>query len=59
MSYAVTGMRQMISGGVDGRFWTAVAVLGSILVVSMLISAWGVRRNRQYSMVQLFPPIQV
>lgn len=59
MSYAVTGMRQMISGGIDGRFWTAVAVLGGIFVVSLAISAWGARRNRQYSMVQLFPPIQV
>ncbi|MFC0315624.1 YhgE/Pip family protein [Gordonia phosphorivorans] len=59
MSYAVTGMRQMISGGVDSRFWVAVAVLAGLLVVSLVISAWGARRNRQYTMVQLFPPIQV
>lgn len=59
MSYAVTGMRQMISGGVDSRFWVAVAVLAGLLVVSVAISAWGARRNRQYTMVQLFPPIQI
>lgn len=59
MSYAVNGMRQMVSGGVDARFWTAVAVLGGILIVALGVSAWGARRNRQYSMVQLFPPIEV
>ncbi|NLG45656.1 YhgE/Pip domain-containing protein [Gordonia sp. (in: high G+C Gram-positive bacteria)] len=59
MSYAVTGLRQLISGGVDSRLWVAVGVLAAIAVVSLAISAWAARRNRQYTMVQLFPPIQV
>ncbi len=59
MSYAVTGMRQVIAGGVDHRLWIAVAVLVGLFVVSIAVSAWGARRNRQYTMVQLFPPIEV
>ena len=59
MSYAVTGMRQVISGGIDARFWTAVAVLAGIFVVSIAISTWAARRNRQYTMEQLFPPIEI
>lgn len=59
MSYAVTGLRQVISGGIDDRMWTSVAVLGGLLVGSLLISSWGARRNRQYTMEQLYPPIEV
>ncbi|MFM9378890.1 YhgE/Pip family protein [Gordonia sp. VNK21] len=59
MAYAVTGMRQMISGGVDSRFWISVGVLAGILAVSLLVSSLAARRNRQYTMEQLFPPIQV
>ena len=59
MTYAVNGMRQMIAGGVDGRLTTAIIVLVCVLAGSMAISALAARRNRQYTMVQLFPPIQV
>ncbi|WP_026918148.1 YhgE/Pip domain-containing protein [Gordonia shandongensis] len=59
MSYAVTGLRQLISGGVDSRLWVAVAVLVGVAAVSMAISSWAARRNRQYTMEQLFPPIEV
>ncbi|GAA4671871.1 YhgE/Pip domain-containing protein [Gordonia humi] len=59
MSYAVTGLRQLISGGVDHRLWTSVIVLAGVLVVSVAISSWAARRNRQMSMDQLYPPIEV
>lgn len=59
MSYAVTGLRQLISGGVDHRLWTSVLVLGCVLAVSMLISSWAARRNRQMTLDQLYPPIEV
>ncbi|MGB6245298.1 YhgE/Pip family protein [Gordonia sp. (in: high G+C Gram-positive bacteria)] len=59
MSYAVTGLRQLISGGVDNRLWISVAVLAGVAVVCLAISSWAARRNRQYTMEQLFPPIQV
>jgi putative membrane protein len=59
MTYSVNGLRQLISGGVDYRLGIAVAVLFSVLAASMAVSAWGVRRNRQYTMEQLHPPIEV
>ncbi|WP_132992535.1 YhgE/Pip domain-containing protein [Gordonia zhaorongruii] len=59
MSYAVTGLRQVIAGGVDSRFWTSVIVLGCVMLGAMAVSAWAARRNRQLTMEQLYPPIQV
>jgi putative membrane protein len=59
MTYAVNGLRQLTVGGIDGRLWTAVFVLGGILVVSIAASSWAARRNRQYTMERLFPPIEV
>lgn len=59
MTYSVNGLRQLIAGGVDYRLGVAVAVLSGVLLVSLAISAWGVRRNRQYTMEQLHPPIEV
>ncbi|MGB3884660.1 YhgE/Pip family protein [Gordonia sp. (in: high G+C Gram-positive bacteria)] len=59
MSYSVTGLRQLVSGGVDERLWVAVAVLAAIAAASIAISSWAARRNRQYRMDQLFPPIEV
>ncbi|GEE01732.1 membrane protein [Gordonia spumicola] len=59
MGYAVTGMRQLISGGVDHRLGISVAVLAGVMVGALAISSWAARRNRQYTMEQLYPPIQV
>ncbi|MCF8607662.1 YhgE/Pip domain-containing protein [Gordonia sp. HY442] len=59
MSYAVTGLRQLISGGVDDRMWTSVAVLAGVIVVAVAVSSWAARRNRQLTMDQLYPPIEV
>ena len=59
MTYAVNGLRQLTVGGIDGRLWTAVVVLGGVLVASVAASSWAARRNRQYSMERLHPPIEV
>lgn len=59
MTYAVNGLRQLTVGGIDGRLWTAVLVLIGILVASMAASSWAARRDRQYTMERLFPPIEV
>ena len=59
MGYAVTGLRQVVSGGMDHRLWVSVAVLAGVTVVSLAISSWAARRNRQYTMSQLYPPIEV
>lgn len=59
MTYAVNGLRQLTVGGVDERLWVAVAVLSGILVVALAASSWAARRNRQYTMERLKPPIEV
>lgn len=59
MTYAVNGLRQVIVGGVDSRLWIAIAVLTGLLAVSLAGSAWAARRNRQYTMDRLRPPIEV
>jgi putative membrane protein len=59
MTYAVNGLRQTISGGVDSRLWIAIAVLGGLLLVALAGSSWAARRDRQYTMERLNPPIEV
>jgi len=58
MTYSVNGLRQLISGGIDHRLGMAVLVLVGVLATSMAISAWAIRRSRQYTMEQLHPPIE-
>lgn len=59
MTYAVNGLRQLIVGGIDSRLWIAIAVLVGLLAVSLAASSWAARRNRQYTMDRLHPPIEV
>ncbi|KKW63533.1 hypothetical protein BST23_18785 [Mycolicibacterium elephantis] len=59
MTYAVNGLRQLTVGGVDSRLWVAIAVLAGITAGSLAASAWSARRNRQYTMERLHPPIEV
>lgn len=59
MTYAVNGLRQLTVGGIDARLWTSVGVLAAILVVSLAASSWAARRDRQYTLERLYPPIEV
>jgi putative membrane protein len=59
MTYAVNGLRQLTVGGIDARMWTSVAVLAGILIVSLAASSWAARRDRQYTLERLYPPIEV
>jgi putative membrane protein len=38
--------------------WSSVGVLLGILVASLAASAWAARRDRQYTLERLFPPIE-
>ncbi|GAC57016.1 hypothetical protein GOHSU_15_00080 [Gordonia hirsuta DSM 44140 = NBRC 16056] len=59
MTYTVNGLRQLLVGGVDDRLWIATAVLIGLTVAFLAISTWAARRNRQYNMDRLYPPIEV
>lgn len=59
MTYAVNGLRQTIAGGFDSRMVVAVAVLAGLLSAALAASSWAARRDRQYTMERLNPPIEV
>jgi putative membrane protein len=59
MTYAVNGLRELTVGGVETRLWVAIGVLCGVLAVSLSASALAARRNRQYTMERLNPPIEV
>jgi len=59
MSYAVTGLREVITGGMDARLWGAVAYLGVMLVGSLAITAWRAGRLRTWSLERLHPAISI
>ncbi|MGH3639246.1 MAG: YhgE/Pip family protein [Mycobacterium sp.] len=59
MTYAVNGLRELTVGGIESRLWVAIAVLCGVLAASLAASSWAARRNRQYTMERLHPPIEV
>lgn len=59
MTYTVTGLRQLIMGGIDYRFGIAVAVIAGLTLAFLAVSTWAARRNRQYNMDRLYPPVEV
>ncbi|MDL9937702.1 YhgE/Pip domain-containing protein [Gordonia sp. ABSL1-1] len=59
MTYTVTGLRQLTLGGIDHRLWIAIAVLTVATLVFLAVSTWAARRNRQYTMDRLYPPVEV
>ncbi len=60
MTYTVNGLRQLtVATDIDYRLWVAIAVLGSIIVVALTVTALVARRNRQYTMERLYPSIEV
>ncbi len=59
MTYTVTGLRQLTVGGVDSRFWIALAVVIGLTCLFLAVSTLAARRNRQYNMDRLYPPVEV
>lgn len=59
MTYAVTGLREAITGGIEGRFWTSVVVLAAIFVVSLAASSLASSRKRMWTMSRLHPALSI
>lgn len=59
MSYAVDGLREVITGGVDGRLVTSIAYLVGVLLVSLAISAWRAGRMRTWTLDRLHPALEI
>lgn len=58
-SYVVSGLRELITGGVDSRLWLSVVVLAGILVGSLAISAWSAGKQRMWSVARLHPELAI
>ncbi|WP_449283107.1 YhgE/Pip family protein [Leucobacter sp.] len=58
-SYVVDGLRQLIGGGLDGRFWISLAVMLAVLVGSLAISAVAARRQKVWTIQRLHPELAI
>ena len=59
MSYAVTGLREVITGGMDARLWGAVAYLAAVLLGSLAVTSWRAGQLRTWSLERLHPAITI
>lgn len=56
-TYVVDGLRALIGGGVDARFWTALVFMTGLLVVSLAVSAWAAGRQKVWTVARLHPEL--
>lgn len=59
MTYVVSGLREAITGGVEARFWTSVAVLATLFVVSLAATSLASARKRVWTMSRLHPALSI
>lgn len=52
-SYVVSGLRELMTGGIDSRLWISVTFLAVVAVDSVAISAFSARRQRVFSIKRL------
>ncbi|MGK3709612.1 YhgE/Pip family protein [Arthrobacter sp. IK3] len=58
-TYVVNGLRALITGGVDARMWTAVAVLGILTAVCVAVSSLSAGRQRMWTIKRLHPELHL
>lgn len=59
MTYAVTGLRELTTGGTDGRLWSSVGALLLFLIGSLAISSWRAARQRTWTLSRLHPALSI
>ena len=59
MTYVVNGLRETITGGMEARFWEAVAVMAGIFVVSLAATSIASARKRIWTMHRLHPALSI
>lgn len=58
-SWVVDGLRQLITGGIDGRLLGSILVMAGILIGSLAVSSWSAARQRVWSMKRLYPELVI
>lgn len=58
-SYVVTGLRQLIGGGIDARFWGSLIVMLGVLIGSLAVSAVAARRQKVWTVSRLHPELSL
>lgn len=59
MTYVVNGLRETITGGIEARFWEAVAVMAGIFVISLAATSIASARKRIWTMHRLHPALSI
>jgi putative membrane protein len=59
MTYAVEGLRDLITGTPDARLWWAVAYLLAVTVASLAVTAWKAGRLRTWTVARLHPALSI
>ncbi|MEZ0448518.1 YhgE/Pip family protein [Cellulomonas sp. ICMP 17802] len=59
MTYAVEGLRDLITGTPDARLWTAVAYLLGLTVASLAVTSWKAGRLRTWTVARLHPALSI
>jgi putative membrane protein len=57
MSYVVTGLRHLISGGPAGAVWRSAAVLAGFGVAALVLTTLAARRQRVWTLARLHPEL--
>jgi len=58
-TYVVDGLRALMGGGVDSRFWVALAFMTGLLVISLVVSAFATGRQKVWTIARLHPELTV
>ncbi|WP_421734150.1 YhgE/Pip family protein [Cellulomonas sp.] len=59
MTYAVEGLRDLITGTPDARLWRAVAFLVGLTIASLAATAWKAGRLRTWTVARLHPALSI
>ncbi|SEE59464.1 putative membrane protein [Arthrobacter alpinus] len=58
-SYVVSGLRELMTGGIDSRLWASVAFLALLAIASVAVSAFSAARQRVFSIKRLHPELEM
>lgn len=58
-TYVVDGLRALMGGGIDSRFWLALTFMVGLLVVSLAVSAFAASRQKVWTISRLHPELAI